>query len=400
MNVKRLAALAAGMAVWGGLMLVAGWRLRDAAPPAAPVALAPAPLPTPSESASRLLDEAWSKVRESFVGDVPTDAERNYGAVRGAMATLNDRFSVFVEPQSRAVERDQQRGSFGGIGATLLVNTDGRIVLTPLRGAPAEKAGLKAGDLLLAVDGVPVPLNPNLDAILLRVRGDVGSVVVITIGRGADRFELRIVRAIIEVPSTTWRIETGSAGAKAGVIAISAFTARTSDEVKRAIGELRQDGATAFILDLRDNGGGLLNASIEVASQFIADGVILFEQRRGAAKTSFPSQGGGMAPTDPLVVVVNANTASASEIVAGAIQDRGRGKLVGVRTYGKGSAQYIYDLSDGSSVHVTFAKWLTPAGRSIDGVGLEPDVEMKAADGDAQRGEDSQLAAALKILFP
>lgn len=380
-------------------MLLAGWHLRDAAPATRPALASPA-VPAPGSVAPPLLDEAWSKVRESFVGDVPTDEARNYGAVRGAMATLNDRFSVFIEPQSRAVERDQQRGSFGGIGATLIVNAEGRIVLTPLRDAPAEKAGLKTGDLLLAVDGVPVPLNPKLDEILLRVRGDVGSVVVITIGRGADRHDLRIVRAVIDIPSTTWRIVTGTSGARAGVIAIGTFTARTPDEVRRAIAELRHDGATAFLLDLRDNGGGLLNASINVASQFIADGVILIEQRRGAGQTSFTSLGGGMATAEPLVVLVNANTASASEIVAGAIQDRGRGRLVGVRTYGKGSAQYIYDLSDGSSVHVTFAKWLTPAGRSIDGVGLDPDVEVRRADGEAQRGEDGQLAAALKILFP
>ncbi len=387
------------MLVWGSAMVYAGWRLRDVVPPARS-ALAAGLRPTPGAPTPLLLDEAWSKVRESYVGDVPSEAQRNYGAIRGAIQTLNDRFSVFVEPQSRAVERDQQRGSFGGIGATLLVNEQGQVVLNPVRDAPAEKAGLKAGDILLAVDGVPVASNPDLNAILLRVRGDVGSIVMITVGRDTDRFELRIVRAVIEVPSTTWRIVTVTGSVKAGIIAIQSFTARTPDEVKRAIGELRRDGATRYVLDLRDNGGGLLSASVDVASQFLAEGIILIEQKRGQPDVSLRVTGGGMATSEPLAVLVNANSASASEIVAGALQDHGRAKLVGIKTYGKGSAQYIYDLSDGSSVHVTFAKWLTPKGRSIDGTGLAPDVEVIRADDEIRRGQDSPLAAALNLLIP
>ena len=384
---------------WGIAMFFGGWALRGglsspggALPRSAPQAPAGPGLP--------LLDEAWSKVRESYVGQVPSDTLRNYGAVRGAIQTLNDRFSIFIEPQIRAVERDQQRGSFGGVGATLFINDQGQIVLTPIRDAPAEKAGLKANDILLAIDGVPLAAKPELNEVLLRIRGDVGTVVNLTVGRGTDRYELRIVRAVIETPSTTWRIVTSTTGVKAGVIAIQSFTARTPDEVKRAIGELRRDGATGLILDLRDNGGGLLNASIEVASQFIADGVVLLERRREQTDVSFRASGGGLATSLPLIALVNANSASASEIVAGALQDNGRAKLVGTKTYGKGSAQYIYDLSDGSSVHVTFAKWFTPKGRSIDGVGLIPDVEVTRAEDEARRGQDSQLAAALALLFP
>ena len=399
MSLKRpilLTLLAIG---WGLAMFFGGWVLRGgmsspggALPQPAPQAQAGPGLP--------LLDEAWSKVRESYVGEVPSDTLRNYGAVRGAIQTLNDRFSIFIEPQIRAVERDQQRGSFGGVGATLFINDEGQIVLTPIRDAPAEKAGLKANDILLAIDGVPLAPKPELNEVLLRIRGDVGTIVNLTVGRGADRYELRIVRAVIETPSTTWRIVTSTAGAKAGVIAIQSFTARTPEEVKRAILELRRDGVTGMVLDLRDNGGGLLNASIEVASQFIADGVVLLERRREQTDVSFRASGGGFATSMPLVVLVNANSASASEIVAGALQDNGRAKLVGTKTYGKGSAQYIYDLSDGSSVHVTFAKWYTPRGRSIDGVGLIPDIDLARPEDEARRGQDSQLAAALALLFP
>ncbi len=384
---------------WGIAMFFGGWALRGGM--SSPNGAFGRPTPqAPSGSELTLLDEAWSKVRESYVGQVPSDTLRNYGAVRGAIQTLNDRFSIFIEPQIRAVERDQQRGSFGGVGATLFINDEGQIVLTPIRDAPAEKAGLKANDILLAIDGVPLAPKPELNQVLLRIRGDVGSIVNLTVGRGADRYELRIVRAVIETPSTTWRIVTTTAGANAGVIAIQSFTARTPDEVKRAITELRRDGATGLVLDLRDNGGGLLNASIEVASQFIADGVVLLERRREQTEVSFRASGGGLATRGPLVVLVNANSASASEIVAGALQDNGRAKVVGTKTYGKGSAQYIYDLSDGSSVHITFAKWYTPMGRSIDGVGLIPDIDATRAEDEVRRGQDSQLTAALALLFP
>ncbi|MEO6063008.1 MAG: S41 family peptidase [Thermoflexales bacterium] len=384
---------------WGIAMFFGGWALRGGISSPNGALGRPAPQ-APGGPSPSLLDEAWSKVRESYVGQVPSDTLRNYGAVRGAIQTLNDRFSIFIEPQIRAVERDQQRGSFGGVGATLFINDEGQIVLTPIRDAPAEKAGLKANDILLAIDGVPLAQKPELNEVLLRIRGDVGSIVNLTVGRGADRYELRIVRAVIETPSTTWRIVTTTAGAKAGVIAIQSFTARTPDEVKRAINELRRDGAAGLVLDLRDNGGGLLNASIEVASQFIADGVVLLERRREQPDVSFRASGGGLATSGPLIALVNANSASASEIVAGALQDNGRAKLVGTKTYGKGSAQYIYDLSDGSSVHITFAKWYTPKGRSIDGVGLIPDIDAPRAEDEARRGQDSQLTAALALLFP
>ena len=399
MSLKRPILLTLLAIAWGIVMFFGGWMLRGGM--SSPAGAFPRPAP-PSQAGPGLplLDEAWSKVQESYVGQVPSDTLRNYGAVRGAIQTLNDRFSVFIEPQTRAVERDQQRGSFGGVGATLFINDEGQIVLTPIRDAPAEKAGLKANDILLAIDGVPLAPKPELNEVLLRIRGDVGSVVNLTVGRGSDRYELRIVRAVIETPSTTWRAITTTTGAKAGVIAIQSFTARTPDEVKRAITELRRDGAAGLVLDLRDNGGGLLNASIEVASQFIADGVVLLERRREQTDVSFRASGGGLATSGPLVVLVNANSASASEIVAGALQDNGRARLVGTKTYGKGSAQYIYDLSDGSSVHITFAKWFTPKGRSIDGVGLIPDIDVGRAEDEARRGQDSQLAAALALLFP
>ena len=258
---------------------------------------------------------------------------------------------------------------------------------------------MKANDILLAIDGVPLAPKPELNEVLLRIRGDVGTIVNLTVGRGADRYELRIVRAVIETPSTTWRIVTSTAGAKAGVIAIQSFTARTPEEVKRAILELRRDGVTGMVLDLRDNGGGLLNASIEVASQFIADGVVLLERRREQTDVSFRASGGGFATSMPLVVLVNANSASASEIVAGALRDRERATLIGNSpTYGKGSVQLVFDLSDGSSVHVTSARWLTPNRQQLDGEGIAPDILVEVSQEDIDSGRDPVLERAAQFL--
>jgi carboxyl-terminal processing protease len=201
------------------------------------------------------------------------------------------------------------------------------------------------------------------------------------------------------VASTDWRVitDTGKANFIIGYIGIHQFTERTGDEVKQAISVLQKAGSQAYLIDLRDNGGGLLSAAVDVTSRFLSDGVVLYEHRRDQPDVSFPvTPDTAMAALkEPLVILINGNTASASEIVAGAVQDRGRGKLVGEKSYGKGSVQSIFDLSDGSSVHVTSAKWLTPNKRTIDGVGLTPDVVVNRAAGEAAVGKYSQIDRAI-----
>lgn len=238
----------------------------------------------------------------------------------------------------------------------------------------------------------------STDEIVLLIRGDVGSTVTLTLERAgaAEPVVLTIERAIIESPSVEWRVLEEDPAI--GYIKISRFSARTGRELRRALTDLTDQGATQLIVDLRSNGGGLLDAAIEVTSEFLREGVVLYEDRRDNSEQTYQVQGGGKALDQPLVVLVNAGTASASEIVAGALQDYQRATLIGEHTFGKGSVQLVYDLSDSSSLHVTVAKWLTPNRRQIDGQGLFPDIEVLFSESDHANGLDPQLGRAISFL--
>ncbi len=344
-----------------------------------------------------LLDEAWGYVRDHFVGIVPSDTVREYGAVRGALTTLNDRYTTFVEPQTRALERDHMRGSFGGIGVSFTRNERGEIVLSPMPDGPAAKAGVREGDILIGIDGVPLP-SPATFEDVARIRGEASTPVTIEVLRGPQRERLTftIIRQMIEVKSVEWRTITTTVGgtpATIGYIHISNFTERTGEEAKRALSALSAADSQAYLIDLRNNGGGSLAAAVEVASEFLSDGIVAIEQRRNQPEIIHRVRKGRAKPAGdkPVVVLMNSNTASAAEIVAGAIQDHRRGLLIGEKTFGKGSVQLIFDLLDGSAVRVTAAKWLTPERRELDGTGLMPDIEVVGS-------EDAQLEHAIRVL--
>jgi len=343
--------------------------------------------------------EAWDYVEQLFYGQVPAPRERTYGAIRGALAMLNDPYTVFVEPQPRELERDQLRGSFGGIGVTVERDPEGRLLLSPYPGSPAERAGVCEGDVLLAVDGEPVTDEMTVDDVRVRLRGEPGTAVTLTLARPGPEadtptlpFDLTITRETIEVPSTVWRMLDQAPDI--GYVRIERFTERTDEEVLVALRELRQAEASGLIMDLRDNAGGLIDPAVSIASQFLSGGIVLIERSREAEERTFPVQNGGVATDIPLVVLVNGGTASAAEIVAGALQDHGRAPLIGEITFGKGSVQQIYDLSDGSSLHVTSAIWFTPNRHRITGQGLTPDVYVARGD-DLQ---DVQLDLAIECL--
>lgn len=396
-NFRRFALIMMLLA-WSGLLFGTGWLARSRLVPGSTTQA------TIHASEYRLLDEAWGRVRESFIGEVPSDTVRNYGAIRGMLATLNDRWTVFVEPQPRAMERDHLRGQFGGIGVEIRIDIEGRILLTPRRNSPAEQAGVQAGDVLVAVDGVTLSPDTPFEDVAARVRGEVGTVVRITVSRNGQLIDFSLTRALIEIPSVEWRVISGTNASEAaiGYIRIRQFTERTGDEVRQAIKAMDED-SQAYLIDLRDNTGGLLTSAIEVTSQFLSNGNVLIERKRdllhgGEITVTHPVISGGLALQKPLSVLVNANTASASEIVAGALQESGRARLLGEKTYGKGSVQLLFDLSDGSSVRVTTARWFTPNGRTIDGVGLQPDIEAGRAEGETEADADSQLEQALADL--
>jgi carboxyl-terminal processing protease len=342
--------------------------------------------------------EVWHRVEEQFYGQVPAETSMTYGAIKGALATLDDPYTVFIEPEPAAHEKAQLEGQFGGIGAFVQTNDEGRIVLEPMRDRPAEQAGLESGDILIAVDGTPVSSEMTVDQVVQLIRGEVGSKVVLTVERAgeAEPLAITIERAIIETPSANWRLLEQDP--TIGYIQLTVFTERSNTEMEQAIDELSAQGAEAFILDLRGNGGGLLDAAVDIASQFLREGVVLHEDRKNEGERDYEVRNGGKALDQPLVLLVNGGTASASEIVAGALQDYERATLIGEKTFGKGSVQLIYELTDSSRLHVTVAKWFTPNNNAIDGTGLSPTIEVLPTEEDQANGRDVQLERAVAFL--
>jgi len=341
--------------------------------------------------------EAWEILKGDYYGELPHGQAVPYAAIRGVLASLGDPYTVFVEPSPRELEKDTLRGSFGGIGAWVSQREDGSVVLSPMPGRPAYLAGIREGDVVVAVDGADVA-GASRDEVVALSRGPVGTEVRITIGRGENGEELdfSVRREKIETPTVQWRMVEGAPDV--GYVQISLVGERTEGELKQAISELREAGASRLILDLRGNPGGLLEVSIRVVSQFLSEGTVLYERHKDGRERTYLAKKGGLATDLDLVVLVDGGTASGAEIIAGALQARGRAPLVGERTYGKGAVQNVYDLSDGSSLHVTVAKLFTPDMRLIDGDGLEPDEAVPFSPEAHERGEDPQMKRALEIL--
>lgn len=345
--------------------------------------------------------EVQRYITEKFVDEVSAEdlAEgATEGALRGMMEATGDRYSVYFTPTEYQEFLQQFEGSFTGIGVQVeLSPTTGLVtVVAPFKGSPGEQAGLKAGDAIIAVDGQDVQ-GMTLEEVVQLIRGPEGSQVTLTVQRGDSEkpLEFVITRATIEIPV----VESRMVDDGVGYVRLTEFSKGCADQVKKAIEDLRNQGATRLIFDLRQNGGGLLDEAIGVASLFIPPKepvvhIVYRDQKRDTyrsrAKENFDM---------PLVVLVDGGSASASEIVAGAIKDLKAGVLMGVKTFGKGSVQTFYELSDGSGIKLTTAKYLTAGGNSIHEVGIEPDVVVEnttnASPGDAS---DIQLQKAIEYI--
>jgi carboxyl-terminal processing protease len=338
--------------------------------------------------------EAWEHVNEYYYEELPSAQDRTYGAIRGALELLDDPYTVLVEPRPRELERDDMRGLFGGIGVDLWRNGDGNIVLSPYPDSPAERGGLLTDDVLLSVDDQPVTAETPVDHVRAQLHGEVGTSVQLTISRPPTlTLPFTITREEIQVPSVSWRILDDAPDI--GYVHVEGFTERTGDELVAALRELEQSQVPRLILDLRGNYGGLVDAAVTVASQFLDDGIVLREQWKSEKNDrTFSVRRGGIATDIPLAVLVDGGTASAAEIVAGALQDHDRGPLIGEPTFGKGSVQLIYELSDGSSLHVTTALWLTPNRNQIQDRGLTPDISVERGS----NHHDAQLEQAIAYL--
>jgi carboxyl-terminal processing protease len=335
-----------------------------------------------------------------FIGEIPAARAQLYAAIRGLVGSYNDPYTVFVEPAPRELERDDLAGHFGGIGAYMSRNEAGDVVITVIRDRPAARAGIQDGDVLLAVDDQPITREMPLEQVIALVRGDEGTRVKLTLRR-ADKpepLDVVVVRERITVPSVEWRVLDQAN--HVGYIRIGLFGELTTNELKTAINELAAQGTDKLVLDLRGNNGGLLDVAVDVTSQFLRQGVVLREVKRGGVER-FYSVKLFTTPAQewPIALLVDGGTASASEIVAGALRDHARAVLIGEKTYGKGSVQMVHELADGSSLHVTTARWLTPDRHQLDNTGLEPDVPVPFSAADRDAGRDPQLTRATAWLL-
>lgn len=338
--------------------------------------------------------EAWRRTEKHYYGELPSPRERTYGAIRETVALLDDPYTTFVEPQAHELERDQMRGSYGGVGVTVGYDAKKHVVLSPWRDSPAERAGVREGDLLQAVDGEAIGRNTPLDVVEAKLHGKVGTTVTLTLSRSPDPpVELTVIREEIQVPSVTWRALDQTPDV--GYIHIGSFTERTNGEIGSAFREFQSMGIAGLILDLRDNPGGLLDPAIDVSGRFLEKESVVLYRRSRDEESILRVQGDGKTFELPMVVLVNGGTASAAEVVAGALQDHERAILIGESTLGKGSVQSLHGLSDGSSLHVTSAVWLTPDRHQIQNQGLTPDIHVTASDG----SRDEQMARALDHLL-
>lgn len=340
--------------------------------------------------------EAWELVHTQYVDQPVDDLALMRGAIRGMLEALGDQHTSYMDPEEFTDANAGLEGTYEGIGAYVDTSGDYLTIISPIKNSPAEAAGLRPGDQIIAIDGEDMTgIQPELAR--RRVLGPAGSVVVLTVSREGepDPIIFEIKRAQIVVASVEYEMLENNIG----YIKLNTFGDTTSREMREALEEVMSNNPRGLILDLRNNGGGYLQTAVDIASQFIPEGVVLIERYGDGKEDVYEARRGGLATEVPLVVLVNEGSASASEIVAGAIQDYERGKLVGKTTFGKGSVQIWNPLSDNQgAVRVTIAKWLTPLERTIHEVGLAPDFEVELTEDDFLAERDPQLDKAIEVL--
>lgn len=340
--------------------------------------------------------QAWDLVHRDFFKQPVDDEKLLQGAIRGMMSSLGDPHTSYMDPNEYRQMSDPLEGEYEGIGAIVDIKGDFVTMISFFPGSPAELAGLKPGDMVIAIDGKDMTgVDGNL--VLKQIRGPAGTEVTLTIKR-KDEDEpiiVKVKRQKIQMNSVESKMLEGDIA----YIQLLTFGEKTTDELKKAIRTLKEKNPRGLILDLRNNGGGFLNTAIEVASQFTTSDVVLYEQYGSGEKKTFNTIPGGIAKDIPMVVLINGGSASASEIVAGALQDSGRAKLVGEKSYGKGSVQnWIPLINEQGAVRITVASWVTPKERQINEEGLKPDVEIKLTEEDVKAQNDVQLKKAIEIL--
>lgn len=379
--------------------------LRPAAPPAVTATGDPTPTtpavtddPTTDADDLALIEEAWNAIREHYVeADELDERKLAYAAIDGLAEAVGDTgHTTFMSPEERAARSGALSGSYVGIGAQVDTNDEGLpVILGVFRESPADAAGLRSGDVIVAVDGEPTA-GQDIDAVVERVRGEAGTAVVLTVRTGdAPERDVRIVRADVNVEPVSWSLVAGTTTA---VLRLEQFSSGAAQKLRAALAEAGTAGADRLVLDLRGNPGGYVSEAVGVASEFLASGPVYIERDADGNEKATSVAGDGSATDLPLVVLVDGSSASAAEIVAGALQDAGRARVVGETTFGTGTVLGEFGLSDGSALRIGTLEWLTPKGRIIWHEGIVPDVAVERPVGvDAIVPDDLRAMSADRV---
>lgn len=330
--------------------------------------------------------DAWKLVTEKYVGQYSAET-MVHGAIKGMIESLGDPYSAFMEPGTNQMFLEDLSGQIQGIGAEITQKDGKLLIVAPLDGSPAKNAGLKPQDEILAIDGQQTS-GMTLDEAISKIRGKAGTEVALLINRSGFSApqEFKIKRAIVVIKSVQWEMKGNIA-----YIKITQFGDDTSALAKQAADEIALKNPHSIILDLRDNPGGYLDSAVDVASLFMNKGVVVKEQYKDGRIEDLQTTLEGKLAKYPVFVLVNEGSASASEIVAGALRDSRGAQILGKKTFGKGSVQELETLKDNSALRLTVAKWLTPKGKTIDKEGISPDIEVNLSNDDQAAGRDPQL---------
>jgi carboxyl-terminal processing protease len=349
-----------------------------------------------------LFYQVWETLDERFVSstttDPATDEERVWGAISGLVESYGDPYTVFMPPEETELFESDIAGEFGGIGMEVGMRDDVVTVIAPLPDTPAERAGIKTGDVLVRIDGVPAE-GMSVDEAVLAIRGEPGTEVKLTLFREGESelIELTLTREVINIPTLETEIKDD-----VYIIRLYNFSATSEAAMQDALRKFMESGKKDLVIDLRGNPGGFLQSAVSIASYFLPTGKVVVRENFGEGKEEHVYRSLGRDLTKyrdiDLAILVNEGSASASEILAGALREHGVATLVGTHTFGKGSVQELIDLPGGSSLKVTIARWLTPNGISISDGGLKPDIEVSITPEDVNAGRDPQLEAALKAV--
>lgn len=341
--------------------------------------------------------DAWRVIQEEYAGAEPLDFQAMvHGAIKGMVNSLGDPYTAFMTPEDSKIFLDDISGSFSGIGVEIGIRDEKLLVIAPLEGTPAARAGLRAGDHIVKINEDTFTADMAIDQAVTLIRGPEGTEVTLLVLREGweEPREFVIERAVINIPSLRWEMKEG-----VGYLKIFQFSEKLRSDFQDIEGEVFQ-ASNKVIIDLRNNPGGFLHVAVDIAGRFLQKGDVVVIEDFGsfAEQEEHKARGNALLYDHKVVVLINEGSASASEILAGALRDNRGVLLIGEKSFGKGSVQELKELKDESSIKVTVAKWLTPKGNLITEKGLEPDIEVQVSDEDLDAGRDPQLDKAIEVL--